>query len=207
MSELEIIYRELASNNEISLQCLQSTIRQLLKIAYRIAYGSADNCIVSVDDFSIGIFETKTVVEEEYSERLEIELSAAKLINPDCKINDELQIPYDISLLPVLDILKATSEIYRKTTNNEKKYIISFIQARLEDFDLNSTEPSKMQPSKGKWEPYFEPYKPFHHPRTVTPAEKELDDRYAEGFYDAGPNPFPFSPFDSEDDYGADSWS
>ena len=207
MSELEIIYRELASNNEISLQCLQSTIRQLLKIAYRIAYGSADNCIVSVDDSSIGIFETKTVVEEEYSERLEIELSAAKLINPDYKINDELQIPYDISLLPVLDILKATSEIYRKTTNDEKKYIISYIQARLEDFDLNSTEPSKMQPSKGKLEPYFEPYKPFHHPRTVTPAEKELDDRYAEGFYDPGPNPFPFSPFDSEDDYGADSWS
>ena len=207
MSELEIIYRELVSNNEISLPTLQSTIRQLIKIAYRITYGSADNCVISVVDSSIKIFETKTVVEEEYSERLEIELSSARIINPDCKIGDNLQIPFDASLLSILDILKATSEIYRKTTNDEKKYIISYIQARLEDFDLNSTEPSKVQPSKGKWEPYFEPYKPFHHPRTVTPAEKELDDRYAEGFYDAGPNPFPFSPFDSEDDYGADSWS
>lgn len=207
MSELETIYRELASNNEIALQTLQATIRQLIKIAYRIAYGSAENCIFYVGDSSIEAFETKIVVEEEYSERLEIELSAAKLINPDCKIDDELQLPFDISLLPVLDILKATSEIYRNTTDDEKKFIISYIQARLEGFDLQTTEPSKTQPSTGKWETYYEPYKPFHHPETLTPTEKALDDRYSQGFFDPGPNPFPFSPFDSEDDYGADSWS
>ena len=50
MSELYTIYSELSSNNEISLQTLQATIRQLVKIAYRIAYGSADNCVVCVDD-------------------------------------------------------------------------------------------------------------------------------------------------------------
>lgn len=207
MSELETIYRELASNNEITLQTLQSTLRQLVKIAYRTAYGSADNCVVLLDDYSIEIFETKTVVEEEYSERLEIELPAAKLINPDCKIGDKLKIHFDAALLKTLDILKATSEIYRKTTDDEKKFIISYIQARLEGFDLQTTEPSKTQPSTGKWETYYEPYKPFHHPETLTPTEKALDDRYSQGFFDPGPNPFPFSPFDSEDDYGADSWS
>lgn len=207
MSELETIYRELASNNEITLQTLQSTLRQLVKIAYRTAYGSADNCVVLLDDYSIEIFETRTVVEEEYSERLEIELPAAKLINPDCKIGDKLKIHFDAALLKTLDILKATSEIYRKTTDDEKKFIISYIQARLEGFDLQTTEPSKTQPSTGKWETYYEPYKPFHHPETLTPTEKALDDRYSQGFFDPGPNPFPFSPFDSEDDYGADSWS
>ena len=83
MSELYTIYSELSSNNEISLQTLQATIRQLVKNAYRIAYGSADNCVVCVDDSLIEIFEIKTVVEEEYSERLEIELPVAKLINPE----------------------------------------------------------------------------------------------------------------------------
>jgi len=207
MSELETIYRELASNNEIILQTLQSTLRQLVKIAYRTAYGNADNCVVLLDDYSIEIFEVKTVVEEEYSERLEIELPAAILINPDCKIGDKLKIHFDAALLKTLDILKATSEIYRKTTDDEKKFIISYIQARLEGFDLQTTEPSKIQPSSGKWETYYEPYKPFHHPETLTPTEKALDDRYSQGFFDPGPNPFPFSPFDSEDDYGADSWS
>ena len=207
MSELETIYRELASNNEITLQTLQSTLKQLVKIAYRTVYGSAENCVVSVDDSLIEIFEVKTVVEEEYSERLEIELQVAKLINPDCKIGDKLKIHFDAALLKTLDILKATSEIYRKTTDDEKKFIISYIQARLEGFDLQTTEPSKTQPSTGKWETYYEPYKPFHHPETLTPTEKALDDRYSQGFFDPGPNPFPFSPFDSEDDYGADSWS
>ena len=207
MSELETIYRELASNNEITLQTLQATLKQLVKIAYRIVYGSADNCVVSVDDSLIKIFEVKTVVEEEYSERLEIELPAAKSINPDCKIGDKLKIHFDAALLTTHDILKATLEIYRNTTDDEKKFIISYIQARLEGFDLQTTEPSKTQPSTGRWETYYEPYKPFHHPETLTPTEKALDDRYSQGFFDPGPNPFPFSPFDSEDDYGADSWS
>lgn len=207
MSELETIYRELASNNEITLQTLQSTLKQLVKIAYRTVYGSAENCVVSVDDSLIEIFEVKTVVEEEYSERLEIELPAAKLINPDCKIGDKLKIHFDAALLKTLDILKATLEIYRNTTDDEKKFIISYIQARLEGFDLQTTEPPKTQPSTGRWETYYEPYKPFHHPETLTPTEKALDDRYSQGFFDPGPNPFPFSPFDSEDDYGADSWS
>lgn len=207
MFELQTIYSELASDEEISLQTLQATIRQILKIAYRITYGSADNCVVCVDDSLIEIFEIKTVVEEEYSERQEIELSAAKLINPDCKIGDKMKIHFDSSLLSSLNILKATAEIYRITTDEEKKYIISCIQARLEGFDLNRTEPSKIQPSNGKWESYYEPYKPYHNHRSITPTERELDARYATGFYDAGPNPFPFSPFDSEDDYGADSWS
>ena len=207
MSELETIYRELASNNEITLQTLQATLKQLVKIAYRIVYGSAENCVVSVDDSLIEIFEVKTVVEEEYSERLEIELPAAKLINPNCEIGDKLKIHFDAALLKTLDILKATSEIYRKTSDDEKKFIISYIQARLEGFDLQTIESSKTQPSTGKWETYYEPYKPFHHPETLTPTEKALDDRYSQGFFAPGPNPFPFSPFDSEDDYGADSWS
>lgn len=207
MSELETIYRELASNKEITLQTLQSTLKQLVKIAYRTVYGSAENCVVSVDDSLIEIFEVKTVVEEEYSERLEIELPAAKLINPDCKIGDKLKIHFDAALLTTLDILKATSEVYRKTSDDEKKFIISYIQARLEGFDLQTIEPSKTQPSTRKWETYYEPYKPFHHPETLTLTEKALDDRYSQGFFDPGPNPFPFSPFDSEDDYGADSWS
>lgn len=197
------IYNELKSTEEISLQTLQSTIRLLIKTAYRIAYGSSDNCVVSVDDTSIQIFEIKTVVDEEYCERLEIEIQAAKLLNPDCKIGDKLQIYFDSSLLSPLDILKATSEIYRNTNNNEKIFIIQYIQACLEGFENDYKEPPKSQPSSGRWVPYFVPYKSYS---PQTPAEAELDRRYSLGFYDPGPDPFPFSS-GLEDDYGADSWS
>ena len=199
------IYNELKTKEEISLQTLQNTIRLLIKTAYRIAYGSSDNCVVSIEDTSIQIFEIKTVVDEEYSERLEIEIQTAKTINPDCKIGDKLQIQFDSSLLSPLDILKATSEIYRKTNDNEKIFIIQYIQVFLEGFENDYKEIPKSQPSSGSWQSYYESYKPFHH--DVTPAEEELDRRYSLGFFDPGPNPFPFSQFDSEDDYGSDSWS
>ena len=204
MIELETIYKKLVSNDELSFQTLQTTIRQLIKTAYRIAYGSSDNCVVSIDNTSIQIFEIKTVVDEEYSERLEIEVQAAKLLNPDCKIGDKLQIQFDFSLLSSLHILKATSEIYKKTNDDEKIFIIQYIQSYLEGFENGYKEISKTQPSSCNWVPYCVPYKPYF---PKTPAEKELDRRYSLGFVDSVPNPFPFYQFGSEDDYGSDSWS
>ena len=207
MFELETIYKKLTSSAELSLQTLQTTIRQLIKVAYRMTYGNADNCVVLIDDSSIEIFETKTVVEEEYSERLEIELSAAILVNPVCKIGDKLNIHFDSSLLSNLFILKATTELYRKTSEDEKKFIIQFIQAQLEGVNLYEKTPSKVQPSSGRWESLYEDYKPYHRKGPITPTEKEMKRIYGAGFYDFGPNPFPFSSFNSEDDYGAESWS
>ena len=204
MFVLELIYNELKTKEDISLQTLQNTIRQLKKTAYRIAYGSSGNCVVPIDDTSIQIFEIKIVVEEEYSERLEIEIQTAKLLYPDCKIGDKLQIFFDSSLLSPLDILKATSEIYRKTNDNEKMFIIQYNQACLEGFENGYKEISKTQPSSCNWVPYCVPYKPYF---PQTPAEKELDRRYSLGFVDSVPNPFPFYQFGSEDDYGSDSWS
>ena len=197
----------MACNDKLSLHTIQTTIRQLVKVAYRITYGSADNCIVLIDDYTIEIFETKTVVEEEYSERLEVELSVAKLLKPDCKIGDKMNIHFDSSLLTSLDILKATSELYRKSNDNEKDFIIQYIQAQLEGFNQNTKEPSKVQASSGKWEVFYDDYKPYHHRCSITPTEKALDRIYGSGFYDSGPNPFPFSSFNSEDDYGDESWS
>ena len=62
MFVLELIYNELKTKEDISLQTLQNTIRQLKKTAYRIAYGSSGNCVVPIDDTSIQIFEIKIVV-------------------------------------------------------------------------------------------------------------------------------------------------
>ena len=59
----------------------------------------------------------------------------------------------------------------------------------------------------GKWVPYFEDYKPFHHPQPKTKAEIEMEEYYGEGYYDEGYDPFPFSSDDNEDDYGDESWA
>ena len=207
MFKIESIYQELLKSDVFSFLVLQNTITVLLKNAYKLVYGSSDNCQVYIQKDSIQMMELKTVVNEEYSERLEIELQEAKFLKPDCKIGDKISIPFDTSYLSTKDYLKASTEIYRKTDVEEKKRIIEYIQARLEGFDLNMTEVSKVQPQTGKWESFYEPYKPFHHSRTITPTEKEIDDKYSTGFFDPGPNPFPFSSDGAEDDYGSESWS
>ncbi|MBR5966204.1 MAG: hypothetical protein IK015_08845 [Treponema sp.] len=54
------------------------------------------------------------------------------------------------------------------------------------------------------WHPYYDDIKPYRDIKTK--AEEELDKIYGSGYYDFGPEPFPFHAFESEDDYGSDSW-
>lgn len=51
-----------------------------------------------------------------------------------------------------------------------------------------------------------EEYKPYHHPVQKGPLEEYLNSLY-EDFIESKPNPYPFDEFDSEDDYGDESWA
>ena len=50
-------------------------------------------------------------------------------------------------------------------------------------------------------------YKPYHRHTPITKAEEEVDEKYGDGHFDNGPDPFPFDGSDTEDDYGDDSWA
>ena len=78
------------------------------------------------------------------------------------------------------------------------------------------TKPSVSDPSSGIilssasggiFRSYYEEYKPYHRSGVKTKTEEEVDREYGSGYYDAGPNPFPFNDSASEDDYGDDSWA
>ena len=184
---------------------IEDVLENAFKEAYKSTFGDSDNFIVNIeysedeDDILIRFFEEKEVVEDVYSEKSEIELEEAKIIRISSKIGDRLVIPFDKSLLT-------------------KESVIIALQNIFEDIHMQyeKTKPSVSDPSSGIilssasggiFRSYYEEYKPYHRSGVKTKTEEEVDREYGSGYYDAGPNPFPFNDSASEDDYGDDSWA
>ena len=223
IKELDSIYLVLLEkkeyNNEIRLSqfadekitfelrnrnCVEILVRSFKK-AYEIIYGDAENFIVNIEylknenDISIHFFENKKIVEDVYVEKSEIELTEAKKIHISAKIGEHILIPFDKTLFTKEAVLEALKELYKN------------INTRYEPTRVFESHPNSCVTSTGEsfsgWKPYYEEYKPFHHSQPKTKTEEEVDREYGAGYFDNGPNPFPFDNSDSEDDYGADSWA
>lgn len=184
---------------------IEDVLENAFKEAYKSTFGDSDNFIVNIeysedeDDILIRFFEEKEVVEDVYSEKSEIELEEAKTIRIASKIGDRLVIPFDKSLLTKESVIIALQNIFQDIHMQYEK-----------------TKPSVSDPSSGIilssvsggiFRSYYEEYKPYHRSGVKTKTEEEVDREYGEGYYDAGPNPFPFNNSASEDDYGDDSWA
>ena len=184
---------------------IEVILQNAFKEAYKSTFGDSDNFIVDIhyseeeNDILIRFYEEKEVVEDVYSEKSEIELEEAKTIRIASKIGDRLVIPFDKSLLT-------------------KESVIIALQNIFEDIHMQyeKTKPSVSVPSSGiissfasggRFRSYYEEYKPYHRSGVKTKTEEEVDREYGSGYYDAGPNPFPFNDSASEDDYGDDSWA
>ena len=184
---------------------IEVILQNAFKEAYKSTFGDSDNFIVDIhyseeeNDILIRFYEEKEVVEDVYSEKSEIELEEAKTIRIASKIGDRLVIPFDKSLLT-------------------KESVIIALQNIFEDIHMQyeKTKPSVSDPSSGIilssasggiFRSYYEEYKPYHRSGVKTKTEEEVDREYGSGYYDAGPNPFPFNDSASEDDYGDDSWA
>nr|WP_318741767.1 NusA N-terminal domain-containing protein [uncultured Treponema sp.] len=184
---------------------IEVILQNAFKEAYKSTFGDSDNFIVDIhyseeeNDILIRFYEEKEVVEDVYSEKSEIELEEAKIIRISSKIGDRLVIPFDKSLLT-------------------KESVIIALQNIFEDIHMQyeKTKPSVSDPSSGIilssasggiFRSYYEEYKPYHRSGVKTKTEEEVDREYGSGYYDAGPNPFPFNDSASEDDYGDDSWA
>ena len=184
---------------------IEVILQNAFKEAYKSTFGDSDNFIVDIhyseeeNDILIRFYEEKEVVEDVYSEKSEIELEEAKIIRISSKIGDRLVIPFDKSLLTKESVIIALQNIFQDIHMQYEK-----------------TKPSVSDPSSGIilssasggiFRSYYEEYKPYHRSGVKTKTEEEVDREYGSGYYDAGPNPFPFNDSASEDDYGDDSWA
>ena len=184
---------------------IEVILQNAFKEAYKSTFGDSDNFIVDIhyseeeNDILIRFYEEKEVVEDVYSEKSEIELEEAKTIRIASKIGDRLVIPFDKSLLTKESVIIALQNIFQDIHMQYEK-----------------TKPSVSDPSSGIilssasggiFRSYYEEYKPYHRSGVKTKTEEEVDREYGSGYYDAGPNPFPFNDSASEDDYGDDSWA
>ncbi|MDD7609431.1 MAG: NusA N-terminal domain-containing protein [Spirochaetales bacterium] len=185
---------------------IEDVLENAFKEAYKSTFGDSDNFIVNIeysedeDDILIRFFEEKEVVEDVYSEKSEIELEEAKIIRISSKIGDRLVIPFDKALLTKESVIIALKNIFQDINmlyENTKPSVSS---------PSSSIIPASSSSGSG-FRPYYEEYKPYHHPGIKTKTEEEVDREYGAGYYDAGPNPFPFDSFSDEDDYGDDSWA
>ena len=184
---------------------IEVILQNAFKEAYKSTFGDSDNFIVDIhyseeeNDILIRFYEEKEVVKDVYSEKSEIELEEAKTIRIASKIGDRLVIPFDKSLLTKESVIIALQNIFED------------IQMQYEKTKPSVSAPSSgiisSSASGGRFRSYYEEYKPYHRSGVKTKTEEEVDREYGSGYYDAGPNPFPFNDSASEDDYGDDSWA
>ncbi len=177
-------------------------LEMAFKGAYRQVFGENENFYVDLEyieedqDIVIRFYEYKEVVEDVYSEKSEIELAEAKKFIIAVELGDKMPVPFDKTLFSKESLLFALKIIYREL-----------------NIPFDEPAPGNSSPSyTGKtrssgWHSYYDEYKPYHRHTPITKAEEEVDEKYGDGYFDNGPDPFPFDGSDTEDDYGDDSWA
>lgn len=119
----ETLMNRICSNDE-SLDIVELGFKK----AYECVYGSSENFSVYFDfleddGISLGFFEEKTVVEDVYVEREEIELSEAQEIKLSAKLGEKLLIPFNKELFTKESVLIALDCIYKKLNIQHKRQI------------------------------------------------------------------------------------
>lgn len=120
----ETLINRICSNDE-SLDIVELGFKK----AYECVYGSSENFSVYFDfleddGISLSFFEEKTVVEDVYVEREEIELSEAQEIKLFAKPGEKLLIPFNKELFTKESVLIALDYIYKKLNVQHERQII-----------------------------------------------------------------------------------
>ncbi len=100
-AEIFASLRELEKLKGISVDYMVERLKQAMANAYRKDREDhrdipAENVVVDLSEDGLYMYQVKTVVEEVEDSALEIHIDAAKNINPDVKIGDNVSIPVDI---------------------------------------------------------------------------------------------------------------
>ena len=100
-AEIFASLRELEKLKGISVEYMVERLKQAMANAYRKDREDhrdipAENVVVDLSEDGLYMYQVKTVVEEVEDSALEIQIDAAKNINPDVRVGDNVSIPVDI---------------------------------------------------------------------------------------------------------------
>ena len=100
-AEIFASLRELEKLKGISVDYMVERLKQAMANAYRKDREDhrdipAENVVVDLSEDGLYMYQVKTVVEEVEDSGLEIHIDAARNINPDIKVGDNISIPVDI---------------------------------------------------------------------------------------------------------------
>ncbi len=96
-SKMAEAIQQLIQDNGLTEEAVLKTIETMIKAAYKRKFGTADNCLVEVeDDYSdVTVYSRKMIVDGVYDPVTEIELEEALEISPECEVGDEIDIVID----------------------------------------------------------------------------------------------------------------
>ena len=100
-AEIFASLRELEKIKGIPVEYMTERLKQALTNAYRKDREDhrdipAENVVVDLSEDGLYMYQVKTVVEEVEDSALEIHIDAAKNVNPDVKLGDNISLPVDI---------------------------------------------------------------------------------------------------------------
>ncbi len=96
-SKMAEAIQQLIQENGLTEEAVIKTIETTIKAAYKRKFGTAENCLVEVeDDYSdVTVYSRKMIVDGVYDPVTEIELEEALEISPECEVGDEIDIVID----------------------------------------------------------------------------------------------------------------
>ena len=96
-SDMAEAIRQLIQEKGYSEDSVRATIENTLKAAYKRKFGTAENCVVQInDDMSdVSVYSRKVIVDGVYDPVMEIELEDAKKLSDECELGDEIDILID----------------------------------------------------------------------------------------------------------------
>ncbi len=124
---------QLAKDKRIEKDHLRDILENIFISMIQKKYGSADNfdVIVNIDKGDIEIYQEKTVVDEVEDPVKEIDLAAAKKIDPDAEIGEEIVEVIDPVAFGRRLIVSAKQNLNQKIRDFEREHIIAEYQNRL----------------------------------------------------------------------------
>ncbi|MBJ94610.1 MAG: transcription termination/antitermination protein NusA [Rickettsiales bacterium] len=133
MDGLNGVIEQVSKEKGISTDSLQETIEQAMVAAARRIYGLTKDIEAQFnpDTNEIDLFEFKTVVEEIEDEDSQIDLDAARNLDPGCMIGDELGLKMEIEGLGRIAAQTAKQVIIQRVRDSEREKIYDAYQGRV----------------------------------------------------------------------------
>ena len=151
-AEIFASLRELEKLRGISVDYMVERLKQALANAYRKDREDhrdvpAENVVVDLSEDGLYMYQVKTVVEEVEDSALEIHIDAAKNINPDVRVGDNVSIPVDIQKFGRIAAQTAKQVVIQGIREAERGVVYESYSSKTQEL-LTGTV-SRMDPESG----------------------------------------------------------